>query len=205
MKNLVVDFDGVLHSYTTPWAGPDVIPDPPVEGAFTFLTEAVKEFNVSIYSSRSGIPGGVQAMQEWFLKHGLPSHVWESLSFPLTKPAAFVTLDDRAMCFRGVFPSIAQIAAFRAWNKPGATMPFSDVLEPLRQGARVRRTGWDASSWVRLIDFYSDARREFSLVETPRAIGTFREYLVQYTQEHALSPWIPTTQDLFADDWMVTQ
>jgi len=33
---LLIDFDGVIHSYTSGWQGAGVISDPPVEGAFDF-------------------------------------------------------------------------------------------------------------------------------------------------------------------------
>lgn len=36
---LSIDFDGVIHSYTSRWKGVDVIPDMPVPGAFEALTE----------------------------------------------------------------------------------------------------------------------------------------------------------------------
>ena len=62
-----LDFDGVLHSYTSGWKGADVIPDPPVEGAIAFLREAVKHFQVEIFSSRSHQPGGGYAMRDWLL------------------------------------------------------------------------------------------------------------------------------------------
>ena len=31
--SIAVDFDGVIHSYTSKWVAADVIPDPPVSGA----------------------------------------------------------------------------------------------------------------------------------------------------------------------------
>lgn len=36
---LAVDFDGVLHQYTTPWSNAATIPDPPVDGAIAWLNE----------------------------------------------------------------------------------------------------------------------------------------------------------------------
>jgi len=37
---LCLDFDGVIHSYSSGWKGADVIPDPPVPGAFDFIRRA---------------------------------------------------------------------------------------------------------------------------------------------------------------------
>ena len=50
---LVLDFDGVIHSYTSGWKGADVIPDPPVDGAIAFMLGALLHFDVVIFSSRS--------------------------------------------------------------------------------------------------------------------------------------------------------
>ena len=53
LKDICVDFDGVIHSYTSGWKGIDVIPDPPVEGAIEALHIYCQHFNVNIYSARS--------------------------------------------------------------------------------------------------------------------------------------------------------
>jgi len=62
---LCVDFDGVLHSYTSSWRGARVIPDMPVKGALQFLAEATTYFQVMIFSSRSRYLGGRRAMKHW--------------------------------------------------------------------------------------------------------------------------------------------
>lgn len=115
---LCLDFDGVLHSYTSGWKGAAVIPDPPVPGAFDFLVEACKHFNVMIYSSRSNHPGGIEAMAVWIAKW-CPVEIFEGITcgFPTEKPAAMVTLDDRALTFTGVWPSMDSLLNFKPWNK----------------------------------------------------------------------------------------
>jgi|SRR5215831_9880112 len=132
-KTLCLDFDGVLHSYTSGWVAPHFIPDPPVPGAFEFLYHALDHFEVVIFSSRSNQEGGIEAMSTWIeywarkeLTNAEPD--WRAnrvinlistkkSAFPTKKPSAFVTLDDRAITFSGVFPPIGELLDFQPWNK----------------------------------------------------------------------------------------
>lgn len=120
---ICVDFDGVLHSYTSKFTTIDEIKDPPVTGAFEWLEKMVNyeqgdnKFEICIYSSRSQNWRGVRAMQAWFLEHGLKEEVLRELSFPTQKPAASMTIDDRAYLFEGYFPTADYILNFKPWNK----------------------------------------------------------------------------------------
>lgn len=50
---IAVDFDGVIHAYTSKWTTPDEISDAPVEGAFAWLRELLAAGHaVVIYSCR---------------------------------------------------------------------------------------------------------------------------------------------------------
>lgn len=113
---LLVDFDGVIHSYTSGWKGADIIPDPPVNGAAEFLSQAVEHFHVNIYSSRTRQDGGLEAMQTWCTKW-FGKGLTEELFFPKQKPAAFLTIDDRCWCFQGIFPDAEKLLNFKPWNK----------------------------------------------------------------------------------------
>ena len=120
---LCLDFDGVIHSYTSGWKGADKVSDPPVPGAFSFIREAANHFDVQIYSSRSGQPGGIEAMRHWIEEHDqyvtqevLPN-VIDLVSFPSSKPSAFLTIDDRALPFDGTWPEIQILKEFKPWNK----------------------------------------------------------------------------------------
>ncbi len=114
-KHLCVDFDGVIHSYMTPWRNAEFIPDPPVEGAFQWLEDMIilGTYRINIYSSRSSQFGGILAMKDWFLKHGFA--YLDYLEFPEAKPPAYLTIDDRAICFRGTFPSVQELDNFKPW------------------------------------------------------------------------------------------
>lgn len=111
---LLMDFDGVLHSYTSGWKGAGVVSDPPVPGAKEFVEEALKYFDVQVYSSRTRQEGGLQAMQLYLGMYGFPV---DKMTFPTEKPAAFLTIDDRAYCFTGVFPAAKDLLEFKPWNK----------------------------------------------------------------------------------------
>jgi hypothetical protein len=104
---LCLDFDGVIHSYTSGWKGANVIPDPPVQGTADFIAQAVNHFRVAVFSSRSNQPGGVAAMKVYVHRLLVAQHqgdgtdIFDQLEWPTEKPAAFVTIDDRALCFTG--------------------------------------------------------------------------------------------------------
>lgn len=124
---LCLDFDGVIHSYTSGWKGADAIPDPPVAGALAFLLEAMKHFRVAIFSSRSNQDGGIKAMREWLgywsvdPSQGLPPDTdygqFGLIEWPTEKPPAFVGIDDRVLTFTGEWPSIDALKSFKPWNK----------------------------------------------------------------------------------------
>ena len=116
-KIVLIDFDGVLHSYQSGWQGADTISDPPVDEAINFLRWLYEErdIEICIYSSRSRQSGGIDAMKRWLLKYGLEQEVLDSIGFPTQKPAAFLTIDDRCFCFKGHFPSIEYIKSFKSW------------------------------------------------------------------------------------------
>ena len=113
---MCVDFDGVIHSYKSGWQGPGCIPDPPVPGAFLWLKELMDAgFEVCIYSARSCDYRGHDAMKDWF-------RLWkfkpaDELKFPTQKPPATMTIDDRAFCFEGDFPSPEYLKNFIPWHQ----------------------------------------------------------------------------------------
>lgn len=118
-KTICIDFDGVLHSYSSGWQGVGVVKNPPVPGAIQFLRTLIqdKRFTPVVYSARSSEPAGISAMQAWLLEHGLSHIELECLQFPTQKPGAWLTIDDRAICFDGNFPDLETLDGFRPWNR----------------------------------------------------------------------------------------
>lgn len=147
---LTLDFDGVLHSYTSGWKGADVIPDPPVPGAIEFLREALKHFKVCVCSSRC-VDGhtpmlppddqelcqavivapqpnfaGIEAMYGWLQQHGLTTEELQQIEFWVAKPPSHVMIDDRAMTFDG--PHWYD----RSWHMPSGAHGQKSVIEMLK-------------------------------------------------------------------------
>lgn len=139
---ICVDWDGCVHSYTSGWKGAHVIPDAPVPGAIAWLLSMLEAgFKVAIYSSRSKGLRGRWAMQRYLAKAiadhwqdgntppsltececwGDAAGVWRRFSWPWFKPAALITIDDRALTFNGNWSDPAYspegIRAFKPWNK----------------------------------------------------------------------------------------
>lgn len=138
---LCLDFDGVIHSYRSGWQGANVVSDSPVDGAFDFIMRALEHFDVQVYSSRSNQNGGITAMQVWMMKrfgdwlkaNSVLGHkqsrsqqhieayaesiVIDTIGWPVRKPPAMVTIDDRAVTFNGTWPELDVLLSFKPWNK----------------------------------------------------------------------------------------
>jgi hypothetical protein len=129
---ICVDFDGVLHSYTSGYKGPRTIPDPPVPGAIEWLqsmTDTFTPYHIMIYSSRSSCIGGVAAMKAWLYKHGVTGEYQDNISFPKHKPPARLYIDDRAWRFEGKFPTIKEIKKFKPWLKRAHPRTSASLIE----------------------------------------------------------------------------
>ena len=59
-------------------------------------------------------------MQNWLIYHseiGFRDAIFPLIEWPVEKPSALVTIDDRALTFTGEWPSIDSMLAFKPWNK----------------------------------------------------------------------------------------
>jgi hypothetical protein len=122
-----VDFDGVIHAYTSPWVAPHVIPDPPVAGALQWILDRMHDdFTVVIHTTRARTWRGRRAIRAWLRKHGGEGMYYEVMGFAgledvkIThrKVPALVYIDDRAWRFDGTnWPSKEEIHRARPWNK----------------------------------------------------------------------------------------
>ena len=116
---VLVDFDGVLHSYTGDWQGAHSVRQSPVRGAMLWLEAMLwdERFEIQVFSARNCQEGGIGAMRRWLRENGLTAAEVAAIGFPLEKPAAHMLIDDRAFCFRGLFPTPDEVADFRPWWK----------------------------------------------------------------------------------------
>lgn len=130
---LCLDFDGVVHLYISGWQGAATVGDGPVPGVFDFIERAMEHFTIAIFSSRSNQDGGLYAMKTWLLLQwglhlcdaGQPNYgaravsLCQEIQWPLEKPQAFLTIDDRALCFGGLWSAYnpVELLKFKPWNK----------------------------------------------------------------------------------------
>lgn len=119
-KTIALDFDGVLHAYTSGWQGPSAIPDPPVPGMADLChTLLGMGFDLVIMTSRARYPLAPRAIAAWLEEYGFPI-------MPVTaeKVPAELYIDDRGFRFDGNAAAILAFvkAGMTPWNK-GAQVP----------------------------------------------------------------------------------
>jgi hypothetical protein len=130
-KTVAIDFDGVIHSYTSGWTGP-VPEDWPVKGAGVALKAYLNAgFEVAVYSTRAETPEGLQAIVN-YIRANYGRDLVEHERFRVTagKPMAVLYIDDRAFSFRGRFPTPEEVAAFRPWK-------VGETEEPEQQTVKI--------------------------------------------------------------------
>lgn len=111
--NVIFDFDGVIHSYTSGWQGVTNIPDEPVKGIDYAIKEIRNEYRVVVVSSRCYQEGGIQAIKDYLSKYDI-----EVDEVTGEKPPAIVQIDDRAITFDGnPYGLIYKIRKFQPWYK----------------------------------------------------------------------------------------
>jgi hypothetical protein len=99
-KTVALDYDGVLHSYTSGWTG-EAPTDPPHPGALEFVQDLIDQgAKVVVYSTRAKTYLGRVGMLSWFREHGFPL---DADNITNEKPPAIAYVDDRAVEFRGDF------------------------------------------------------------------------------------------------------
>jgi len=105
------DFDGVIHSFTSPWENDDIILDEPTKGCKQSL-DAIKELGATIYihSTRCHCSKGRNAIADYMVKHSLTyDEIVEH------KPVADIYVDDRAVRFDNnwseIFKTISKIGS----------------------------------------------------------------------------------------------
>lgn len=124
---LCIDFDGVIHSYERGWQNGEIYGNV-TGGFFEWAALAKNHFKLVIYSSRTKT--GTEAMERWLAyQHKQWVHEgWnggetvrlDDFEFAHEKPAAWLTIDDRAIQFRGDWLSnelsAEMMRAFKPWN-----------------------------------------------------------------------------------------
>lgn len=109
-KRIGLDFDGVLHSYTSGFTGIEPL-DPPVPGAVAFVNWLVEQnYEIHIFTARlsqlsdlrkDNLEEHREAVRMWLVKWGFPVKDISSISGQ--KPAADVFIDDNGYRFDGDF------------------------------------------------------------------------------------------------------
>lgn len=112
---ILFDFDGVIHSYISGWDGVDLALDKPVNGIKEVIDKLHNDGNyeIVIYSSRCTHEKGIECIEKYCKEYNI---YYDEISNH--KKAAYLTIDDRAICFDGDSTTlIDEIKNFKPWQK----------------------------------------------------------------------------------------
>ncbi len=123
---ICIDFDGVIHSYEHGWRNGEIY-GTVTKGFFEWAQKMKDHFTLVIYSSRSKDIDMRGEMYRWFqiqwnkwmrASQDVSLH-FDDFIFAHEKPSAFITIDDRCICFDGDWSKITaeSIFNFKPWNK----------------------------------------------------------------------------------------
>ena len=109
LKNIAVDFDGVIHTFDKGWHDGTCYGEP-IEGSLEALKSLSKNYNVIIFSAkvrpdRPLVNGktGKQLVQDWLAKYDVIQYVSD---ITYEKPRAEYYIDDKAIKFENNWKDI---------------------------------------------------------------------------------------------------
>lgn len=111
-KTILFDFDGVIHSYASGWHGVDIALDKPVDGIKECIDQLKEKYLIYIYSSRCSHLEGLKCIEKYLKEYNIYSDKITNV-----KTAAYLTIDDRCICFDGNCSLIDKIDNFIPWTK----------------------------------------------------------------------------------------
>ena len=159
--NVVLDFDGVIHSYVSGWQGVDVVLDPPVP----LIDEEIKRiraagYRVVVVSTRCATPEGMGAVRRYLRENGI-----EVDDVAAEKPPAKVYVDDRALLFDGNPKGLLEkIQQFRPWQEGGPLRgkpPVPNCRKCIAHVYERTNDGWREDEFVAWFHTWGSTFEEF--------------------------------------------
>jgi hypothetical protein len=112
LRNLAIDFDGVLHNFDKGWHDGTCYGDP-LPDSIESVKELSKEWNIIIFSAKVrpdrplvGGKTGLELVDEWLRKHDIRDCVSEITH---EKPRAQYYIDDKAIEFKNNWQEIKKV------------------------------------------------------------------------------------------------
>ena len=107
-KTILIDLDGVLNTYTGNY-DKDYIP-PIKDGAFDFLKELSKDYEIKIFTTRNRL-----LTSKWLIENKIDNLITDVTN---VKEPAYLYIDDRCICFNGNYKELKNIINnFNVWYK----------------------------------------------------------------------------------------
>ena len=111
-KNIVFDFDGVIHKYSKGWQDGKIY-DEPVPGIKEVINELHKDYDIYVVTTRARDLGQQYQVEEYLKEHGIEFDCVTSIKIP-----ASVYIDDRAITFNpdNIDTLVHDIKNFQPWQ-----------------------------------------------------------------------------------------
>lgn len=103
-------------------------------------------------------------------------------------------------------PSFEEIVAFErryCGGESNTYLSFSKALEFLKEGKRVRRSGWNGKGmWLRYVKAVSQWQMEEEFCDLHNGIELL-DFIGMKTADEKFVPWLASQTDLIANDWEI--
>lgn len=111
-KNIVFDFDGVIHKYSRGWQDGSIY-DKPVDGIKEVINELHKDYDIYVVTTRARDIGQQMQVEKYLNDNGIEFDCVTSIKVP-----AMVYVDDRAITFNpdNVSTLVKDIKNFQPWQ-----------------------------------------------------------------------------------------